>query len=339
MDKYRVLAMDGGSMTGNGFVTAGLLQGMQAELGSDTPSFLDDVFLFSGTSAGAFNAAFLAKWEHPGDALPHIIEFWELIMNADNPMDGFSVCRIVNAVAGQAAFISTRKLETFFQDYFGDMRLGDLKQKVTISSFQLDNGNPKLRTWKPKIFNNFDGDPDCDEKVADVLMRSSSPPLVDPVYQGYVDGGIVANNPSMIALAEVLTRVLHKTPDTLPDIVMLSIGNARIPKYLETLIVNNVTDWGYQKWLLNPSDPLALLTMFMDAGTLTVNYECARLLGNRFFRIDPYLLKSLGVTNGAQVVPAVEKFLADPVTRDDLKDAASWLHSSGWVAKSTSHKK
>jgi predicted acylesterase/phospholipase RssA len=96
MDKYRILSMDGSSMTGgNGFVTAGLLQGMQASLKSaaGSPALLDNVFMFAGTSAGAFNALFLAKWQHPDEALPHILEFWRLLMNANNPLESLSACR------------------------------------------------------------------------------------------------------------------------------------------------------------------------------------------------------------------------------------------------------
>ncbi|HKF49646.1 MAG TPA: patatin-like phospholipase family protein [Terracidiphilus sp.] len=340
MSKHRIVSMDGGSITGNGFVTAGLLQAMQLALGdSASAAFLDHVALFAGTSAGAFNAAFLARWEHPSESLPQIQEFWTAITNAESPKNGISLCRLAQAIAGKAAFIATGTLHSYFQDYFGTMRLGDLKQRVAIASFQLDSGNPKLRTWKPKIFNNYPGDPDCDEKVADVVMRSGSPPLINPVYQGYVDGGVVSNNPSMIALAEVLFRHKAGPTQTIPEVLMLSIGNATVPKYLETPPGETFTDWGYQKWLLDPQNRLALVTMFMESSTLAVNYECARLLDDAFFRIDPYLSKPLDVANGSQVVPAVQKVLVDPVTQKEITAAVEWLHSSGWIAPTGSYTK
>jgi patatin-like phospholipase/acyl hydrolase len=336
MDKYRILSMDGSSMTGgNGFVTAGLLQGMQASLKSaaGSPALLDNVFMFAGTSAGAFNALFLAKWQHPDEALPHILEFWRLLMNANNPLESLSACRMAGALTGQNAFLSTARLHGFFRDYFGNMRLGDLKQKVLISSLQLDHGRGAARTWKPKIYNNFHNERDNDLKVTDVAMRSSSPPLITPVYQGYVDGGVVANNPAMLAIAQVLheRQPVPGDLDPLRKILMLSIGNAKVPHYLDPGTADGMADWGYSEWLLNLRDPLVMVTMLMDASVVTINYEAHRLLGECYFRLDPLLAKPLGVTNGREVAPAVQKFMADPVTQSDLERATAWFETSGWV--------
>ena len=75
---------------------------------------------------------------------------------------------------------------------------------VLIPSFQLDNQAPHAgqRQWKPKFFHNYPG-PDSDgaELVVDVAMRTSAAPIYFPTYQSYIDGGVVANDPSMAALA------------------------------------------------------------------------------------------------------------------------------------------
>lgn len=336
-DKYRIISMDGSSMTGgNGYVTAGILQGIQSALktATGTHDLLKDVFLYAGTSAGAFNAFFLAQYDDPDCALPHILDFWQLVMNANGPAASASILRTVRALTGQSAFLSTAKLREFFTDYFGNTRLGDLKQKVLVGSFQLDNGKSAARSWKPKVFNNFDNDPDCDLKVADVAMRSGSPPLITPIYQGYVDGGVVANDPTMLAIAQVLREVQADCGDLNPlhHMLVLSIGNAKVPHYLAPTLVDGIADWGYGEWVFDLSDPLVLLTMLMDSSVLTINYEVERLLGlERYFRINPLLAKPLDVTNGSDVLPAVAKFMADPVTQTELKAAVRWLESSGWV--------
>ena len=85
----------------------------------------------------------------------------------------------------------------------GDKTLAELEKQVLISSFDLDNSPVKpgsMRTWKPKFFQNFVGPgSDGQEKVIDVALRTSAAPTYFPIYQGYIDGGVVANNPSMCA--------------------------------------------------------------------------------------------------------------------------------------------
>jgi patatin-like phospholipase/acyl hydrolase len=88
---------------------------------------------------------------------------------------------------------------------FGDTLLKLLGKKVLIAAFDLDNEatDEAQRHWKPKFFHNFEGsDSDGDTKATDVAVYTSAAPTYFPTADRYIDGGVVANNPSMAALAQ-----------------------------------------------------------------------------------------------------------------------------------------
>jgi hypothetical protein len=120
----------------------------------------------------------------------------------------------------------TEILKNMLTKKFGDMRLRDLKKKgnsishtntsfltfhiVLVPSFQLDNMDPSFpsagsepkinRRWVPRFFHNLNDSDSLDEKVVDVALRSSAAPTYFGIYQGYVDGGVFANNPALCAI-------------------------------------------------------------------------------------------------------------------------------------------
>ncbi len=52
-------------------------------------------------------------------------------------------------------------------------------------------------------------------------MCTSAAPTYFPVFRGYTDGGIVANNPSIVAIAKAVAHFPGVTPK---NIALLSIG-------------------------------------------------------------------------------------------------------------------
>ncbi len=347
MRQFRVLSLDGTSTSGgSGYLAIGMLRQLQYMCSNrGLASLLNAVDVFAGTSAGAANACLFALYEKPEEALDRAIAFWEGLIDVTYKL-GISPLRELGAVIGKCAVVSTENLRSYFISHFGETtRLIDLKKKVVIPAFQLDSRNPSHRAWKPKVFHNFGGleEPDSVERVVDVVMRSGSPPILTPIYQGlmeqgpgYVDGGIFANNPSLVALAQVLGEFQDgdwKGQGSLDDVRILSLGTGDAPVYLSPRMSDGFADWGYAGWLLRPTDLGTLVYAMLDSGVMATTHMAYRILGNRYQRVNPILPGQIRVSSGRQVPEAILKVLALPNTQEQLRATVDWAVESGWVPK------
>ncbi len=308
MAPYHILSLDGGGI--RGVLTAALLERLE----QGYPGFLEEVDLIAGTSTGGILALGLASGMTPTQARElyerlgsHVFKdsFW------DNLKD-----------LGQArgAQYSNKYLKEELTKEFGSMKLADLQKRVIISSFDLDNeatGFGKVRSWKPKYFHNYPGD-DSDgyERVVDVALRTSAAPTYFPVYQGYVDGGVISNNPSMCALAQALEPRTGK--QKLSDIRLLSIGTGYNPKY----VTAQDNDWGFVQWAPH------IISLMMEGSMGLADYQCRQLLRDHYLRLNPVLPVPIGL-DGLDQVP-VMKSLA---VQFDLEGARAWLKRNFKPAK------
>lgn len=297
---YHILSLDGGGI--RGLLTVVLLQRLEAAC----PGFLARVELFAGSSTGGILALGLAAGHTPAEAR-ELYEKQGRLVFADSPLDNLrDAGHALGAQYGNAA------LKRALTAQFGDLRLGDLPRKVLISAFDLDNGPdnpPPLRTWKPKFFHNYPGPgADTDERVVDVALRTSAAPSYFPVYQGYVDGGVVAGNPSMAALAQALEPATGG--QALADASLLSIGTGRNAR---TLGAEN-NDWGWLQWAPH------FISLVLDGGSGVADYECRQLLGPRYHRLNPLLPERIDLDDIAKVPR-----LAEIGSRVMLEATLDWL--------------
>lgn len=270
MAKYRILSLDGGGL--RGLITVRLLQ--QLNQSPTTKGWLDKVDLIAGTSTGGILALGIASEKTLDDMAniyikegPKIFDdsFW------DNLRDlGKSV----------GADYSNKALKTTLINTFGNQTLGALNKKVTIPTFDLDNENKdsKKRTWKPKIFHNFAGnDSDAKFLLSDVALYTSAAPTYFPSADGYIDGGVFANNPSMVALVQAISE-RNKTIEraNIDDIVLLSVGTGVSLSYIK----GQTLDWGYAQWVK------PLINILMDGVAGISDYQTAQLLGDRYQRLQ-----------------------------------------------------
>jgi uncharacterized protein len=291
--KYRILTCDGGGI--RGILTARLLE----RLVQKRPNLLSQVDLFAGTSTGSFIAIGLAKGLTPTQLVNVYQEQGPRIFHRD-------VLHELGSLWGfRRARYQTQPRFDGLHPSIGDITLDELLPKhVLVSSFQLDWNNgedshPKKppHTWKAKFWHNYEG-PDSDgaEKAIEVIMRSSAAPTYFPIYEGYVDGGVVANNPSLCALAQAINQQTGGKQD-IKDVVLMSVGTGA----KMTSITSRDGDWGIEEW------GFSLLDLIFESGSGLADYQCQQLLGECYARLNPDLGESIGLDAVGQIKTLIAK--------------------------------
>ncbi len=299
---YRILTFDGGGI--RGVYTAVLPD----RLCQQVPNLLNNVELVAGTSTGGIIALGLAAGHPPAQLVALYRD------NAAKIFDA-SWLRGLNDLGGLAgAEYDNKNLIGTLSAIFGTTKLEDLGKKVLIPSFQLDNQEQQAgkRMWKPKFFHNYPG-PDSDgrELAVDVALRTSAAPIYFPTYQIYIDGGVVANDPSMTALAQSLDRGTGN--QKLEDLRLFSLGTGSNP----THIAGHDLDWGLAQW----AKPL--VSLMIDGVMGVAEYQCTRLLGSRYFRLEPLLPRPVALDDVAATGDLIA--WAGAV---DITDAVRWLKAN-----------
>jgi len=309
MARYRVLSIDGGGI--RGIVTIILLQRLRSLPG--LRGILDHIDLIAGTSTGGLLALGLAK----GLKLHALRALYE--EKGRDVFDDSWLDDVVDLGTLIGAEYSSDKLEAELQRVFGTATLGDLPGKVLITSFDLDNENPDpaRRTWKPKLFHNLPGESnDHDRLVYKVALYTAAAPTYFPAVDGYIDGGVYANNPSMCALAQTQDARNAVRP-ALSDVVLLSLGTGTGLTYIQ----GQSLDWGYAQWAR------PLVNLMLDGVAGVADYQCRQILGDRYHRLAPVFPP--GKNYAMDDVRHVGE-MVDFAKTVDLEPAAAWLRAN-WV--------
>ena len=270
MDKFRIISLDGGGI--RGVYMAAILERLVAAV----PNFLADIDLYAGTSTGALIAFDLAAGRTPSDSVESYRRDGPTIFST-------SIWRQLRSLWG---FIAPRydnkDFKTRLEQNFGQTTLGDLAEQgnyVLIPTYDLDAIHLGRRMGKAKFFHNFPG-PDYDgaETIVDVALRATAAPSYFPAYQGYIDGGVVANNPSISALAQALEP--HSGQQRLEDIRLISFGSG-----IDTPPVPGERfNWGIVQWAM------PIFNIFTRGVSDVSRYQAEQVLTlNHYHRFNPIL--------------------------------------------------
>jgi patatin-like phospholipase/acyl hydrolase len=311
---YRILTLDGGGI--RGLVTLALLKKLEARV----PSLIRDADLLAGTSTGGIIALGLAAGMSVDDLISLYRDQGKLIFAAS----WLDSVRNLGGLTG--ANYHQKNLEKILRELFPGTRLKDLRKRVLIPTFDLDNELPHAakRTWNPKFFHNYPGNrSDDDEFVVDVALRTSAAPTYFPSRDGFIDGGVLANNPSMAALTQALDTRTEEPPPELADIALLSLGTGTNLTHLP----GHTLDWGLGQW----AKPL--INLLMDASTGIADYQCRQILRGAYRRLAPVFpaTTNIKLDDWKRVNDLLAFGHATPLidTWDDT-DVVQWLTESGW---------
>lgn len=301
--RYRILSLDGGGI--RGYYTARLL----ARLETEQPGWISKFDLVAGTSTGAIIALGLADGLTPTQIAD--------IYATDAPRV-FEVSLRERLRDGGGLYgprYRLRRLAALLRGVFRDRHLSDLSRAVAIPAFDLtgrDFANGQRR-WEVKVFHNLCSDPEFGSLLLrKVALYSSAVPAVFATIDGYIDGGVYAANPSLMATAQALLACrANGTALSLDSLRVFSVGTGLSPLRID----GDRHEWGLVQW----AKPLLGLTL--DANMSATTFQAEQLLGSAYYRLNPWIDGEPIMLDDAGAIPRLE----DAAQASDLSAAVEWL--------------
>ncbi|KAD4888130.1 hypothetical protein R6Q59_034789 [Mikania micrantha] len=260
-----VLNIDGGGI--RGIIPGVILQYLESELQAlDGPDArLADYFdVISGTSTGGLITVMLTAPgadNRPLYAAKDIVQFYKdnspkIFPQIGGPFAGF--IKLLKTLVGPK--YNGKYLKTLVTDLLGSTKLSQTLTNVVIPTFD-------IKDMQPVIFSSFQvsREPSLDAQLSDICIGTSAAPTYLPAHYfqngdrefNLIDGGIAANNPSLVAIGEVTRQVLKSDPN-FPAItpldygryLLISIGTGT-QKQTPKFDAKKAAKWGVIGWLIN----------------------------------------------------------------------------------------
>ena len=235
MDKtFKILAIDGGGI--RGVFAAQILKRIKEELNVE---FFREFEIIAGTSTGSIIAAGLAI-DYPVEKIVNLYKTEGKSIFHHNYSDSFNW---LNWKSFFKSKYDSKYLKEVLNNIFHDLTLSQTKTRLIIPSSDISNGN--VFVFKSNYDPNFVRDKDI--KLADAILASCSAPIFfNPAkVKEYLlaDGGLWANNPSLVALTEAMGRRFNKRKE---EIKILSLGTGIGKKYYDPKDYHK--NWGLRQW-------------------------------------------------------------------------------------------
>jgi predicted acylesterase/phospholipase RssA len=267
---FKVLSIDGGGI--KGLYTAAMLSEMEKALAKQSGhSKLGDYFdLIGGTSTGALIAAAIASGKTCAEILNAYREMGQKVFpdtkwlwkHARNFRQNFLGARYSNA-----------RLKESLKSLIGDTKFSQARNYLLIPVTNLINYTARIYKTKHSVNHCVD---DC--LLRDIALASGSAPSFFPIVDApdiprglYADGGLVANNPTMLCALEALTVFVGPESERhmFDQLAILSLGSYGSPTGLFTFpftdsVVRSKSAVG---WILPQKGNLPLISVLMDSQT------------------------------------------------------------------------
>ncbi|CAI9282963.1 unnamed protein product [Lactuca saligna] len=337
-----ILSIDGGGVRGiiPGVILSYLESQLQ-ELDSEDARLADYFDVIAGTSTGGLLTTMLTAPDQnnkPLYAAKDIVPFFLENCPKIFPQIGGPFAEIIKQ---SKALIGPQYDGEYLKDLvtgiLGTTRLNQTLTNVVIPTFD-------IKTMQPVIFSSFQvaSEPSKDAQLSDICMGTSAAPTYLPAYYfqngdeefNLIDGGIAANNPSLVATGEVTRQVIKENPDfaQIPPLdyaryLVISLGTGT-QKQQFPYDAKMAAKWGVLGWLVN-NNSTPLIESFLQASADLVVFH-NNIVFEALSSVDNYLriqddtltgdLSSVDLAtteNLNNLVDVGERLLDKPVTRVD----------------------
>ena len=262
-EAFNILALDGGGI--RGVYAAHVLAKLEAALRVPVREHFN---LIAGTSTGSIIAG-AASMSIPMETLVSLFE---------SQADRIFRRRRFSLFPFIRSRYSTHPLDRVIGEYVPEVTMGEVPTPLMITSSDVSTGG--VHVFKSRYLEDL-GEPylrDGGVLLRDAILASCAAPLYfDPRQVGeylLADGGLWANNPTIIAVTEAISK--FRQP--LGNIRVLSVGTGRTASfYTQGWAWGLLTSWGGPK----------LVAYVLGLQSQASTNMAKLLLGDRHLRLDP----------------------------------------------------
>lgn len=310
---WRILSIDGGGV--RGIIPAIILASIEQRTGKPISQLFD---LIAGTSTGGILALGLTKPDQSGQPEFSAAQLCELYHEEIPNIFGDPRSWWGNLLSPKYRSFAFQRV---LKNAFTESRLRSALSDVLIPCYDIEHRVPYI--FKSQLAKQHS---ECDFPMRDVaLAASASPTLFHPVpiqkssdgrsiYM--VDGGVFANNPSIIAFAEIKSIPAVEND----SYFMVSLGTGKSTRPLTDEFISL---WGYLQW----SRPM--LELVMESNSESVHDQMKHLLtvseGPPYYRlqvdlprtVDP-AIDNASVKNMQVLTYAANRFCSEGKSAEEL---------------------
>lgn len=244
---FKILCIDGGGI--KGLYSARILEKFEKKFNCRTSDHFD---MICGTSTGGLIALALTSLISAEDICKFYVEKGEIIFPKHKVRKVPFFGKIDYGFLKQIAFggkFSNEGLKKSLDEIFKDRKIGDANNLLCIPSYSITEAKPKVFKFD---HNEGSLSRDNNAKMVDVALATSAAPTYFPMAElpfynneQFIDGGVWANNPTLVGLLEALNCFVGKEKNY-NSIKILSLSSLSITGGNPTGLKNerSFRDWG-----------------------------------------------------------------------------------------------
>ncbi|XVE94852.1 hypothetical protein REPUB_Repub02eG0045300 [Reevesia pubescens] len=279
-----ILSIDGGGI--RGIIPATILSFLESqlqELDGEDARLADYFDVVAGTSTGGLVTAMLTAPNEDGRPLftaknikAFYLEHCSKIFPQKRGMRG-AIRKLMKSLAGPK--YDGKYLHWLIREKLGQSRLHDALAHIVIPSFD-------IKYLQPVFFSSYEvkRSPCLDVQLSDICISTSAAPTYLPAHyfknqdhEGNVrefhliDGGVAANNPTLVAITQVTKQIFDENPDFL--VISIGTGSNKIEQKYNAKMA---AKWGILGWLLHGGS-VPLVDVFSQASADMVDFHISVL--------------------------------------------------------------